>query len=110
MTGTRSGTGSVERGSFNGSEETARPFDRDGEPDVVRLCLDAGESVAPHSHPERRVVFFVVEGRFEVRLDDDSYPVGAGDCLRFDGDREISPRATESEPATALVVLARTRT
>ncbi|WP_372909971.1 cupin domain-containing protein [Salinigranum sp.] len=110
MTGTPSGPGSVERGSFDGSGGTTRPFERDGEPDVVRLRLDAGESVAPHSHPERRVVFFVVEGRFEVRLDDDSYPVGAGDCLRFDGDAEISPRATEDGPATALVVLARTRT
>jgi quercetin dioxygenase-like cupin family protein len=110
MTGARSGAGNVEHSSFDGSAGTARPFEREGEPDVVRLCLDAGESVAPHSHPERRVVFFVVEGRFEVRLDDDSHRVEVGDCLRFDGDVEISPRATDDGPATALVVLARTGT
>lgn len=97
----------VEFCSLDAYEGTARPFDGDGEPDVVRLGLDAGESVAPHSHPDRRVVFFVVDGRFEVRLDDETYRVGAGDCLRFDGECEIAPRATDDGPATALVVLAR---
>jgi quercetin dioxygenase-like cupin family protein len=60
-----------------------------------------------HSHPGKDVALFVVDGRFEVRLDDDTYRVEAGDCLRFDGEHEIAPRATDDGPATALVVLAR---
>jgi quercetin dioxygenase-like cupin family protein len=101
------GTGEVEVCSFDAREGTDRPFESDGEPEVVRLHLAAGEAVASHSHPGKDVALFVVDGRFEVRLDDDTYRVEAGDCLRFDGEHEIAPRATDDGPATALVVLAR---
>lgn len=103
---TRATQPTVERCSLDALDGTARPFD-DGEPDVVRLHLDAGESVAPHAHPGRSVVFFGVEGAFEVRVGDERRRVTAGDCLRFDGDEEVSPRATADGPATALVVLAK---
>lgn len=97
---------SVEVASLADLDGTARPFD-DGEPDVVRLRLDAGESVAPHNHPGRGVVFLVVEGRFAVTVADETYQVDVGDFLRFDGDREVSPATRGGEPATALVVLGR---
>jgi mannose-6-phosphate isomerase-like protein (cupin superfamily) len=97
---------SVEVASLAALDGTARLFD-DGEPDVVRLRLDAGESVAPHAHPGRGVVFFVVEGRFAVTVAGETYQVAAGDCLRFDGDHEVSPAARGEEPATALIVLGR---
>jgi mannose-6-phosphate isomerase-like protein (cupin superfamily) len=87
---------------------TVRPFSDDGEPDVVRLRLPAGESVASHTHPGKGVVFFVVDGRFVVTVDGYPYRVGAGDCLRFDGECAVSPRAIDEAPATALVVLAPT--
>ncbi|WP_380675338.1 cupin domain-containing protein [Salinigranum sp. GCM10025319] len=99
-------TSTVEVASLADLDGTARPFDG-GEPDVVRLRLDPGESVAPHSHPGRGVVFFVVEGRFAVTVADETYQVDAGDCLRFDGDHEVSPAAREGAPATALIVLGR---
>jgi quercetin dioxygenase-like cupin family protein len=96
----------VEGCSLDALDGTARPFG-EGEPDVVRLRLDAGESVAPHAHPGRSVVFFVVDGAFVVRVGDETRQVAAGDCLRFDGDEEVSPAATDDGPATALVVLAK---
>ncbi len=101
------GAEAVEVCSLESLEGTVRPFEGDREPEVVHLNLAAGESVAPHAHPGKNVVFFVVDGRFAVRVDDDTYRVGAGDCLRFGGESEVSPRATDEGPATALVVLAR---
>lgn len=103
---TDSDTPHVEVARLDTFDGTARPFD-DGEPEVVRLHLDAGESVAPHAHQGRSVVFFVVDGAFEVTVADDAHLVETGDCLRFDGDNEVSPAATEDGPATALIVLAR---
>jgi quercetin dioxygenase-like cupin family protein len=97
----------VERAALSDLDGTGRLFADDGEPDVVRLHLDAGESVPPHAHPGRGVVFFVVAGQFEVSVAGDTWPVEAGDCLRFDGEQEVSPAATDDGPATALVVLGR---
>jgi quercetin dioxygenase-like cupin family protein len=105
--GSAAGPSGVELASLGDLDGTARPFGDDSEPDVVRLALDAGASVAPHSHPGRGVVFYAVEGSFDVTVAGDSWRVEAGDCLRFDGDDEVSPAATDDGPATALVVLGR---
>ncbi|WP_049928751.1 cupin domain-containing protein [Halopiger goleimassiliensis] len=77
----------------------------DEEPKTIRLELDDGESVAPHSHPGREIVFHLLEGAIELDLDDDTYEVTAGDVARFDGEQDIAPQAVE--PSTALIVLAR---
>lgn len=103
--GSDAGPPDVELASLGELDGTARPFDDDGEPDVVRLALDAGESVAPHAHPGRGVVFYAVEGGFDVTVAGDTRRVESGDCLRFDGDDEVSPAATDDGPATALIVL-----
>lgn len=76
----------------------------DAEPKTIRLTLDAGEEVAPHSHPDREIVFYLVEGEIELQLGDELHALTAGDVARFDGDQEVSPRAVEE--ATALIVLA----
>lgn len=81
----------------------AVPFP-EGEPRVVRLALSAGESVAPHDHPGRNVVLWVRTGHLELRLGEETYPVPAGDLVRFPGDQQIEPRATED--TEAVVVLA----
>ena len=81
----------------------ATPFP-DAEPKTVRLALDAGSEVAPHSHPDRDVVFHLLDGTIELELDDETYELSAGEVARFDGDREIAPRAVEA--STALIVLA----
>lgn len=83
----------------------ARPFDG-GEPAVLRLKLSADESVAPHTHPEKRVVIYVRSGELAVTLDGESFSFEAGDIIRFDGDHEVSPLALED--SEALVVLAET--
>lgn len=82
----------------------ARPFDA-GEPSVIRLALDAGERVDPHTHPEREIVLYLREGAIELDLDDETHSLEAGDVARFDGRREVSPSAVED--SEALIVLAR---
>lgn len=79
----------------------------DAEPRVVKLSLAAGERVAPHTHPEREIVLSVRSGRLELGLDDETHELTAGDVMRFDGRREVSPTAvTDTE---ALLVLAERR-
>lgn len=73
-------------------------------PRVVRLQLDPGESVPPHTHPESDVVIHVVEGEMELSLDGESYDLEAGQTIRFSGLREVSPEAKTE--AIALVVFA----
>jgi len=81
----------------------ARPFEA-GEPMVIYLALEAGESVDPHTHPDRRIVLSVRSGRIDLALDGESYTLTAGDVIRFDGRREVSPAAVED--SEALIVLA----
>ncbi|WP_435176721.1 cupin domain-containing protein [Halorussus sp. AFM4] len=74
------------------------------EPKTVRLSLEAGESVPAHRHPERQIVVHLVSGRLDVRVDGESNALEPGDLLRFDGRKEVSPRAEAD--STALLVLA----
>ncbi|MFB6125989.1 MAG: cupin domain-containing protein [Halolamina sp.] len=86
----------------------ADPHDRpfvDGEPEVVALSLSAGESVPAHSHPDRVVVCHVLDGELTLRFDGEAHDAAAGDLVRFDGDRAVSPLSrTDCE---TLLVLAR---
>lgn len=85
--------------------ETGRQSLFDGEPRTVLLSLAADERVPAHSHPERAVVFHVLDGEIELSLDDETETLQAGEIARFDGDCDISPYApTESR---ALVLLAK---
>lgn len=81
----------------------ARPLEA-GEPAVIRLALDEGEAVDPHTHPERNIVLYVRSGRIELTLGEDSHTLDAGDVIRFDGRTEVSPRAVRD--SEALIVLA----
>lgn len=81
----------------------ARPFDA-GDPAVIRLQLDAGEQVDPHTHPEKQIVIYVRSGQLNLTLDDEMFSFEAGDIVRFDGRTEVSPRAVED--SEALIVLA----
>lgn len=76
----------------------------DAEPRTIRLALDEDESVAAHSHPDREIVFYVVDGTVELQLGSRTHELTAGDVARFDGEREIAPRGIEE--STVLVVLA----
>lgn len=73
-------------------------------PRTVRLQLDGGESVPPHSHPGLDVLFHVLSGEFSVRIDEAEHHLSAGDLVRFSGDREVAPEAVTD--GTALVVFA----
>lgn len=76
----------------------------DAEPKTIRLTLAEGEAVAPHTHPDREIVFYLIEGEVELQLGDETHEVAAGDVARFDGEQEISPTAVAD--STALIVLA----
>ncbi len=76
------------------------------EPRAVRLGLDAGDEVPPHTHPGTNVVLHLLDGRLDLSLDGESHELEPGDVARFSGEREISPRAIEA--STALVVFAPT--
>lgn len=73
-------------------------------PRTIRLELAAGESVPEHRHPEATPLIYVVEGELAVRVDGESYVVGAGEAMRFDGRKPVAP--TARAPTRALVVLA----
>lgn len=73
------------------------------EPKIIRLKLEAGESVATHSHPGRDIVLFLLSGEIELRLDGTPHLVEAGDIVHFDGDQDILP--TANEYSIALLVL-----
>lgn len=73
-------------------------------PKTIRLTLPAGESVPPHDHPGHDVVFHLLEGEIDLRLDETTVAVEAGELVRFDGKREIEPTARED--STAVIVLA----
>ncbi|USZ67227.1 cupin domain-containing protein [Halorussus salilacus] len=74
------------------------------EPKTVRLSLGEGEAVPAHSHPERELVVYLVSGRLDVCIDGESNVLKPGELLRFDGRREVAPRAEAD--STALLVLA----
>jgi quercetin dioxygenase-like cupin family protein len=76
----------------------------ESEPKTIRLTLDEGEEIAPHSHPDREIIFYLIEGQIDLKLEDETYEITAGDIARFDGDQKISPRAVD--PSIALIVLA----
>lgn len=84
------------------AEPHARLFEN--EPTTIRLSLAAGEEIAPHQHPDRQIVFHLLEGALTATVGDEEYDLEPGDVARFDGDQDISPRARED--STALLVLA----
>jgi quercetin dioxygenase-like cupin family protein len=76
----------------------------EAEPKTIRLTLSEGETVPPHTHPGRDIIFYLIEGAVELQLGDETHEVTAGDIARFRGEQEISPHAVEE--STALIVLA----
>ncbi|WP_156589352.1 cupin domain-containing protein, partial [Halorubrum sp. CBA1125] len=71
---------------------------------IQRFEIEPGGTVPEHDHPGHVVLFHVLTGAIDVRLDGEPHPVEAGEVLRFDGDLSVEPTARED--STALVVLA----
>lgn len=76
----------------------ATVFDSDG-PRTVKLHLAADERVPEHRHPGETVVLYLVVGRLELSIGDATYELTEGDAMRFSGDQDISPRASEASEA-----------
>jgi quercetin dioxygenase-like cupin family protein len=53
---------------------------------MVRVEFERGAVGALHHHPHRQVAY-VVSGRFEVTIDDESCVLGPGDCFFVAADR-----------------------
>jgi quercetin dioxygenase-like cupin family protein len=89
------------------SDMDASPLERvfeGAEPRTNLLRLAAGEHVPEHSHPDRTILFYVIEGEITLRVGEETASLRAGDIARVDGGRDVSP-AAEAE-SRALVVLA----
>lgn len=78
------------------------------EPKTIRLQLEADERVEPHRHPDRNIVFYLVDGTIDLHLGEETYELESGDIVQLDGDQDISPVATTD--STALIVLAAKQT
>ncbi len=74
------------------------------EPRCVRLELDAGDGVPPHTHPGTNVVLHLLDGRLDLSLDEQEHVLTPGDVARFSGELHVSPHAVED--SAALVVFA----
>ncbi|SFR85142.1 Cupin domain-containing protein [Halomicrobium zhouii] len=96
---------SIERANVDAADEAGRAALFEGEPRTVHLSLSADQRVPAHDHPDRQILFHVLEGEIALDLDDETHDLSAGDVLRFDGDCQISPKAVSD--ARALVVLAK---
>lgn len=97
-------TTSTERTSLETLEEGPHARVFEGEPRTVRLTLSEGERLPAHAHPDRQVVFHLLEGRMTVTVGEDRHELRAGELLRFDGEQDVSPKALEK--SVAVVVLA----
>jgi len=93
----------VQRASLDSSASAKKQPLFEGSPRTVRVTLDEDGEIAEHNHPGTDILFFVVDGSLELRLDDETYRLEDGDIVRFDGERMIAGQA--DEPTTALVVL-----
>jgi quercetin dioxygenase-like cupin family protein len=80
----------------------------ESEPKTIRLSLDTGEQIPAHTHPDRDIVLYLVDGAVELQLGDETHDLTAGDIARFEGEQEISQRAVAD--STALIVLAQRAT
>lgn len=76
----------------------------DTEPKTIRLTLEEGETLPEHDHPDREIIFYVLDGEIDLQLGKSTHTLSADDVARFDGDQQISPRAKRE--STALLVLA----
>ncbi|WP_295236199.1 cupin domain-containing protein [Veillonella sp.] len=71
---------------------------------VVKKGGKAGENVENHNHPEANVVFTVVKGKVDVRLNqDEQHILTPGTVLQFNGDNFI--QATLVEDSEFVVTL-----
>lgn len=76
----------------------------EAEPKTVRLSLEAGQRVPRHDHPERHVVFHLLEGPVELTVGETTSELDEGHVVRFDGARSVTVNALAD--AEALIVLA----
>jgi quercetin dioxygenase-like cupin family protein len=97
-------TTGTERVSLSELGDLSRVRVFEGEPQTMKLALEAGERVPPHQHPDRQIVFHLIEGRLRLTLGDGASDLEAGELVRFDGDQDVSLNALER--STAIVVLA----
>ncbi|WP_435064356.1 cupin domain-containing protein [Halobaculum sp. EA56] len=74
-----------------------------GDPRVVSVTLDAGETIPEHEHPGTRVLFLVRSGTASVTVAGSERTLDAGSVARFDGGDGVAVEA-ETDCA-ALVVL-----
>ena len=71
----------------------------------VHKILKKGDTIEKHNHPDKEIVFAVMNGSFEITIGEvEKHVVKAGEALNFDGTNTIS--AVAMDDSESLVVLA----
>jgi quercetin dioxygenase-like cupin family protein len=68
-------------------------------PRTVRLELDAGDRIPEHQHPDTTIVLHLFRGSLELTLGAETHALESNDVVRFSGDQDVSPHATEDSEA-----------
>ncbi len=95
----------TEHATLAALEDEGRSQLFEAEPTTIKLSLSEGDQIPAHTHPDRQIVFHVLEGQVSVTVGEERHDVAAGEVLRFDGNQDISPKALAD--STALLVLAK---
>lgn len=74
------------------------------EPRTIRLKLEKGEKIPPHTHKDKNIVIYIIEGKIELSLNDKNHQLKKGEAIRFDGEKKVSPKAIKD--SVALIILA----
>jgi quercetin dioxygenase-like cupin family protein len=82
---------------------------RGGDPDGAEMtfgiaAFDAGKGNAEHIHPDCQEIVYVLEGRVEHTLGDQTTVLGPGDLIVVPRDVPHRLRALEEAPARACIV------
>ena len=73
--------------------------------EVMRLVLQAGKSLPPHSVPGE-ITIHCIEGRIDITLDSQSHRLDAGEMLFLARSQSHGVRALEDSSALVTIVLA----
>lgn len=81
----------------------ARVMHSDGPVEVIHILLQPGEGVPPHDNPFD-VVFYVLEGRGELTIEDQIQQVAADNLIAIPTGTQRGWKNTGSAPVRLLVI------
>lgn len=71
---------------------------------LAEELLPAGHAVVRHYHVETEELYYILEGTGEMMIDEETYAVGAGDCIFIPRRTTHTLRNTGARPMRLLLV------